>query len=283
MTRDSEGPPDELRAFAIQNFGAGQAWFSLSGGRSNRSWRLVTADGSWVFKLFDSGRSNSLFPNDPTAEITALEALSGTGLAPDFQASFATGCGLCLVYRYVTGTPLTCTDAETIRTLAKLHDVPAPKLRRIEATPAALMQEGRKFLEGLATERAEELLRHLPKPKDIPSGPGVFLHGDPVPANVLAQGEHRRLIDWQCPALGDASADLAIALSPAMHVVYGAGPLTPAEELIALQAYPDTSVIERYLSLTPFYHWRMAAYCAWKVAQGETIYDAAFEAEFNRI
>ncbi|WP_417262487.1 phosphotransferase [Celeribacter sp.] len=255
----------------------------MSGGRSNRSWCLKTEEGSWVFKLFDSGRSNRLFPNDPTAESAALQALVGTGLAPDFQTSFTTGAGICIVYRYVVGAPLRCTDAETIRTLARLHQVRVPKLRRLASTPKALLQQGRKILAGLRGEGVKELDRCAPEPRDIPAGPSVFLHGDPVPANVLAYGEKRMLIDWQCPAIGDATADLAIALSPAMHVVYGAGALTPADELTALQAYPDAFVIRRYLALKPFYHWRMAAYCAWKVEQGEAVYARAFEAELSRI
>lgn len=281
MTINPDGPPDELRAFARQTFGADQTWIVLSGGRSNRSWRLVTGEGSWVFKLFDPDRSNRLFPNDPTAESVALEFLAGTGLAPDFQTSFTTGAGICIVYRYVAGAPLRCMDAETIRTLARLHQVRAPNLRCLENTPKALLQEGRKISLGLASRHVKELKRCAPEPRDIPAGPSVFLHGDPVPANVLAQGKQRLLIDWQCPAIGDATADLAIALSPAMHIVYGAGVFSQAQEVAALQAYPDSTVIERYLALKPFYHWRMAAYCAWKVEQGEAVYDRAFEAELK--
>ena len=39
-----------------------------------------------------------------------------------------------------------------------------------------------------------------------------------------------RLIDWQCPALGDPAEDIACFLSPAMQVIYGAGPLDAARE-----------------------------------------------------
>ncbi|MBW6416208.1 aminoglycoside phosphotransferase family protein [Celeribacter sp. PS-C1] len=283
MTIDPDGPPEELRSFASKTYGADQTWSALSGGRSNRSWRLLSGGESWVFKLFDPERANHLFPNDPTAEIIALKALGGTGLAPDFENSFVADAGVCLIYRYVVGRPTPQTDAGTIRLLANLHGVAAPKLRHLEINPKALLRDGQKFLERIATDRAKRLSKCAPGLKDVPSGPNVFLHGDPVPANVLADGDTRCMIDWQCPATGDATADLAIALSPAMHVVYGAGALTSSQEREALLAYPDADVIERYLALKPFYHWRMAAYCAWKAAHGEAVYENAFEAELSRI
>lgn len=282
MTVDPEGLPDELSAYAAQHCGKKRIWTSLRGGRSNRSWRLQSDTCDWVFKLFDMTRSNAVFPNDPQAEMRALTALTGTGLAPEYVASIGTRTGVCLVYHYLAGNPIDHADAEAMDMLGKLHSLPPVSgLRHVETTPAKLLREGRNILSGLETEPASRLLRHMPEQTDIRPGPARFVHGDPVPANILSRGTQRFLIDWQCPGVGDASADLAIALSPAMHVVYGAALLTPEAEDDALSAYPDKATIARYKALRPYYLWRMAAYCAWKAAQGEAIYAQAFEVEFD--
>ncbi|PZX10752.1 thiamine kinase-like enzyme [Celeribacter halophilus] len=284
MKQNPDGVPDALQAFATQTYGTPQEWRPLSGGRSNRSWHLRVGADDRVFKLFDPTRGNSLFPNEAPAEVSTLKTLHGTGLAPEFETSFETRCGMCLVYRYVEGERTATTDAATMRALARLHILkPTMTVRRVCITPEELLQEGMVFLSGLATYEAGWLLRHMPEPEDIATGPDVFLHGDPVPANVIAAGSERVLIDWQCPAYGDATADLAIALSPAMHVVYGMEPLTREAEVKALQGYSDTETIARYQALKPYYHWRMAAYCAWKAAQGEAVYAQAFEAELNAL
>ena len=35
-----------------------------------------------------------------------------------------------------------------------------------------------------------------------------------------------RLIDWQCPAIGDPIVDIMMFLSPGMHEIYGSGKLS---------------------------------------------------------
>jgi hypothetical protein len=235
-----------------------------------------------VIKLFDPNRSNRLFPNDPKAERHALMALAGQEIAPEFVAHFEVREGACLIYDYVEGVLVDKTDPDTIRALGHLHGVsPSSELRKIDTQPVALLEQGRFFLQGLETSLARHLSSAEPVPFPVVSGQDVFLHGDPVPANVLIHDGRHRFIDWQCPACGDATADLAIALSPAMHHVYGKGGFSTADQQAALAAYPDAETIARYRQLAPFYQWRMAAYCAWKAAQGEAIYEVAAEAELN--
>ena len=72
-----------------------------------------------------------------------------------------------------------------------------------------------------------------------------------------------------------------IALSPAMHHVYGQNQLTLADEMSALAQYPDPEIVDRYLSLRPFFRWRMAAYCVWKASIGEAGYADAAGAELS--
>ncbi|TNE64103.1 MAG: aminoglycoside phosphotransferase family protein [Rhodobacteraceae bacterium] len=282
MSCAADLPPKGLRDLVAQRVTAPVCWVRLPGGRTNRSWRVRGATCDWVVKLFDASRSNRLFPNDPQAERQALIALAGQGLGPDFVAEFELQGEVGLIYDYVEGALSGKTDHRTIRALGRLHHLTPPlELRQIDVCPVVLLEQGRSFLRGLDTPLVRHLIATEPAPSPVPGGREVFLHGDPVPANVLIHDGRLRFIDWQCPARGDATADLAIALSPAMHHVYGRGIFAKAEQETALAAYPEADTIARYRQLAPFYRWRMAAYCAWKAARGEAIYEVAAEAELN--
>ena len=63
-------------------------WQALSGGRTNRVWRIQADDGDvpgsdvLVCKLFDRATDNPLYPNLPGAEYEALKALSERQISP---------------------------------------------------------------------------------------------------------------------------------------------------------------------------------------------------------
>lgn len=275
-------PPKEILAQAGQMMTGPMVWSRLSGGRTNAVWRAVSPSSDWVFKLFDVSRANPLFPNDPKAEIAALYALKGHDLAPECVAQFETSQGPCLIYTYLPGASAVKTDGSVLSALGHLHCLPAPlRIRQVDVSPSTLLAEGSRFLEGHTTLLAKQLRRNRPAPRDMPSVSPVFLHGDPTPANALSQDGMVRFVDWQCPAFGDPTADLDIALSPAMHHVYGQNQLTLADEMSALAQYPDPEIVDRYLSLRPFFRWRMAAYCVWKASIGEAVYADAAEAELS--
>jgi len=87
---------------------------------------------------------------------------------------------------------------------------------------------------------------------------------------VVWQAAGPRLIDWQCPAVGDPCEDLGLSLWPAMRMAHGAAPLTRAEEARALRAYGTPEVRARLRMLRPWFYWRMAAYCLWRMARGDS-------------
>ena len=87
------------------------------------------------------------------------------------------------------------------------------------------------------------------------------------------------LIDWQCPATGDATEDLATFLSPAMQWLYRGRVLSPPETEAFLAAYPDPTVTARDLRLQPLYRWRRAAHCLWKADRGAPDYRHALALE----
>ncbi|MCR9085285.1 MAG: phosphotransferase [Rhodobacteraceae bacterium] len=241
----------------------GARWQTLPGGRVNRVWRVETATGTVAVKAYGPVTERGLFPNDPRAEWAALTAGWRAGRAPQPLHLAATPAGPVLVYRYLLALhPIR--PAQAGRALAALHRSAtwaglartAPerwrlprgaqvRLRRWGLTEGAL---------GAIRNALRDAARHRPAPAPV--------HGDPVPANMLATADGPVLIDWQCPALGDAATDLAIYLSPGMQRRYGAGPLSAGAQSRFRRAYGRSAVLSRYDRVAPALHARIAMHCA---------------------
>ncbi len=225
-----------------------------------------------------------MFPNDINAEVSALRALAGTGLAPCLERVISTAEGHCLVYGHVDGTPLTAKLSTVAGTLRRLHRIAPPDgLRRLPRQPEAILLLGDRIASDLSAPHRARLHATRPPLPRADMGLPVFVHGDAVPANILYDGESICLIDWQCPAIGDATEDLATFLSPAMQSVYAGAPLEPQAETEFLEAYGDAAATARYRELAPLFHWRMAAHCLWKAARGDPDYAEAAELELSRL
>lgn len=239
-------------------------WRSLQGGRTNDLWRVSADKGDLVVKRYHLAAASPLFPNDPLSEAAALRHLRGHGLAPECVALVETRHGTCLIYNHVNGTPGAVAPGVLGRGLSRLHRIAPPtELRRVASGSAAILAQGDRMLSDCATTADLWTLR----PQcDVPAADPVFLHGDPVPGNVIATPGGPVLIDWQCPAIGDPVEDLGLALSPAMNHLYGAGPMDAAAQDALLDGYGDPATVRRYRALAPALHWRMAVYCLWRVA-----------------
>jgi len=260
------------------------AWTALAGGRTNAIWRIDAAPHPLVCKLFRENGGTPLFPNQPKAEIAALRALDGSGIAPRFVAVAETALGICLIYRHVAGRPWRRDGALAGRLLARLHSRTPPKgLRRILSGSDALRRQGQRILDGCASPQAERLRSLCPEARPCPEGQATFLHGDAVPANIICSRKSAVLIDWQCPGRGDPCEDLFTFLSPAMQRLYGPGPLPADEERAFLAAYANPAVAERLACLRPLLHWRMAAHCLWKAERGDADYREGMELEIEAL
>ncbi|SMH42577.1 phosphotransferase family protein [Maritimibacter sp. HL-12] len=287
MTRNE--PPAALVAYWSERLGGpfdNAEWRPLAGGRTNRLWRVTGAQRDLVVKLFRPEAQTPLFCNDPQAEVRALEALQGIGIAPEFLANGVTEVGPSLVYAHVAGT---CWQpgnevADVARALARLHATPVPTdFGRAPAQAAHLRQQAREML-AQAGAAARAIAALEPDPRGDTALPGKrFLHGDPTAGNTLVSGRAIAFIDWQCPVCGDPVLDLAVFLSPAMQVISGNPPLSRAEEDTFLDAYGDVAIARRYRALAPLLHWRMAAYCLWRAARGESGYAEAAAREVARL
>ncbi|MCK8484487.1 phosphotransferase [Aliiroseovarius sp. S2029] len=254
------------------------SWSLLTGGRTNLIWRVDMPDRPpLVCKLFLPNTATPLFANDGTREALALRALSGAEIAPDLVAFQDSTIGETVIYQHIEGRGWSGDVTEVARMMARLHaHTPPDGLPELTVTPAALCADGL----GMAPSG---LTAPPPVPDELPNARRAFLHGDIVPGNILDTANGLRLIDWQCPALGDPSADIAIFLSPAMQLLYGHRPLNGDEIAQFLSAYRresnDAQTIARYRALSPLYHWRMAAYCLWKAGRGDQDYARAADLE----
>lgn len=270
-------PPALCDAIAAAGLPVSGPWVWQSGGQTNLVWHLI--DHALIVKLYRA-TDNPVFANDPQAEALCLARLAKQDLAPRLVARGMCGAGTWLVYRHVPGQRWRADPAPVARLLRRLHALDMPDLRPAPDTAPALHALTRTILSRLPDDAAQRL-RALepPPPPDHPPARRAFLHGDPVPGNILIQDARAVLIDWQCPAIGDPAHDLALFLSPGMQHVYRGTSLTAAERAATLTAYDCAITSERLRALQPAFHWLMAAYCSWKAVQGAPAYAEAARME----
>jgi hypothetical protein len=279
--------PAETRRGLAEHFAAlglipaSAAWTPLSGGRTNRLWHVAAPFRDLTVKLFSRGDDNPLFGNDPLAEERLLTHLSDTGLAPRLVHAGKTPLGHCLVYSHVPGAIWSGDPRPVAATLRRLHAVqPPPGLHPAPDGSAALAQQTLRILALCPAPQAQHLRGLRPGQRAVPaSGTLCLLHGDCVPGNLILGPDGLTLIDWQCPAVGDPTEDIATFLSPAMQSVYRDATLSPDEIHAFLTGLDAPHLVARYRALAPWYHWRMAAYCLWKSLRGDADYATALALE----
>lgn len=259
---------------------------ALSGGRTNRVWRLGGSRGDVVLKLYAPSGDNPLFPNDPTAEALCLSDAGLRPVAPRLRARGADPqAGDWLLYDWIDGPHWAGQIEAAARALRQVHRLTPPQgLRRVVTDSAAIVAQAETLLARCRTPAARRIaaIRPDPVPK-VATVPAVLLHGDPVASNIVLSPRGPVFIDWQCPGLGDPVHDIAVMLSPAMRLLYqgNAGTVGDADRFHA--AYGDPAVRDRHAALAPLMHWRMAAYCLWRAEAGAPGYSAAAEAELSAL
>ena len=271
-------PSPELRQL-IGDFApwvAEAQWSVLFGGRTNAAWQVSGTDQALVLKLYRASSANPLFPNDAAAEAMMLEHLSGLGIAPELVASFDSSEGHCTLYHAIPGEPWRDGVVDVAAMMQKLHGQEIPSgLRSLPNGSAEILAHGDAIL--ARCKEHSDLVDLRPTLDVAPNLQPVLLHCDMVPGNLITNSDGLHLIDWQCPGVGDPCEDIAIFLSPAMQGLYRGEALSLKDRDLFLRHYQK--VADRYLELAPAYHYRMAAYCAWKVENGTPDYEAGFSAE----
>ncbi|MBV1866511.1 MAG: phosphotransferase [Marinosulfonomonas sp.] len=257
--------------------GAAGPWQPLSGGRTNHIWRICDGPNAIVCKLYDSIGGTDLFPNSPQDEALALQALTESHIAPEFIGALSVSAGTCLLYRFVTGEPASASLASVAAVLKELHAISPPaELRKTGIGSDAILGQGDDILVKCYGARKDLLMALRPRSVATNNVRSVFLHGDPVPQNIILAPHGAVLVDWQCPAQGDPCEDLATFLSPAMQTLYGHGPLSTKQRQQFVAAYDAPEVTDRLDQLQSHFNWRMAAHCLWKVENCEPDYEQGF-------
>ncbi len=244
-------------------------WQPMQGGRTNRLWRV----GDDVVKVFMANAASSLFPNDAGQEAAALRHFAPLGLAPELRAATDDW----IVYRFVPGQTWHHAIGDVANVLGQLHQSPAPypPFRRLPTGAEALRDQTARLMAAAGLNLPLPPAPKTTEPQVCP------LHGDAVAGNIIVGKAGLCLIDWQCPALGDPTEDLATFLSPAMQTLYRGAPLTKSEIHTFLMAYPDQTISVRYLALRPLYRLRMAAHCLWRAQRGDHCFAQAAQAELD--
>ena len=258
-------------------------WSKFSGGRSNSVWKVKSDDGLVCVKLYQENWNNPLYSNNSLDELVCLTALHDKRICPQPIAHVKTAYGDCLIYDHVTGKTTTDEVEKVAATFAMLHQHdPIASLPRVASTADALIQHTYSILSSCSDDLRNELIKLRPKHKEEMDVTWQMLHRDPTPNNILVSASQCYLIDWQSPGLGHPVEDLCHFLSPAMRILYGAAPISTAQRQAFIAAYCDHHSdfdIHTLDAMQAFYHWRLAAYCAWKISQGNQDYSKGLDHE----
>jgi thiamine kinase len=254
-------------------------WHTQTGGRTNKVWRLVGEE-DLICKLYVETKTNPLFNNTPEAEYSCLLWLEGSNIAPKPYKYLKTPFGEVLLYNYIKGQSWSHNVDTVSELLKRIHKHKYPKdLRILSNLPSDIKQTGLKIINKLNSYHKHKLNMICPDAPISDIEP-VLLHTDVVPGNLILGDEGLRLIDWQCPAIGDPIVDIVMFLSPGMHEIYGSGKLSMKDHEVFLMSL-SSDLCERYNIIGPLYHWRLAAYCFWKAEQGYIEYENAALAEID--
>jgi thiamine kinase len=254
-------------------------WHVQTGGQTNKVWRLE-GENDLICKLYLENGNNPLFNNTPEEEYRCLLWLDGSDIAPKPYKFLKTPFGEVLLYNFIKGERWSHDIEAVSELLSRIRAHKCPKgLRTLSSLPSVIKQTGFEIINRLNAYHKNELMSICPDALVSDIEP-ILLHTDVVPGNLIIGKEGLRLIDWQCPAIGDPIVDITMFLSPGMHEIYGSGEFSEKEhEIFLMNLTPKLR--NRYNILGPLYHWRLAAYCFWKAEQGFIEYEKAALAEID--
>ena len=250
----------ELRQFLsnVGLVGTHTQFHKFSGGLHNSVWRMDTGDRRLVAKEFAASSIGTLFPNLPEHEAEALRRLDGLDVAPTL-VGFWPEVKL-LVYDYIEGEMWDGDVVGAAHLLLRKEVADPTGFRSVSLTCANILAEGDAFF--VRCKNRPKGFRPRPVAMSIPKKLSL-IHTD-VGVNLVGSGVGLRLIDWQCPAVGDICEDINSFLSPAFQIL-GERPQLSAEQI---KSFWDTlgrpDLARRYSNLRAAFAWRFAGYCAWR-------------------
>ncbi len=216
----------------------------LDGGFTNSNYRVGLGGTSYVVRV--CGTNTDALGIDRHNECEATRIAAGLGIAPDVVAFLPDDD--VLITRFITGAPLDDGElgdepflSQIARMLRTLHGGPPFRATFdafsivVEHRDAILQRGGsvpRQYAD--AARAADQIAAVLSGPDHVP----VPCHNDLLSGNVLRDGEHLSLVDWEYAGMNDRFFDLAN-----LSVNNG---LTPDEEARLLSVYFDEPPTERH-------------------------------------
>lgn len=281
----------------------------LTGGFWNQVYRLRSKESTpidWVVKQFVKAPPNPMFPILPTAEYAALRFLQDHECAPKPIALIADSpVGSLLVYEYVNGNSWNGDLQAAAILLARVQSIPIDAFamrafRKLPTQAPELLHHADEMLQrhqSALNDSMRDLRPQVSMRVALLNDRNVLVHTDCGPGNMVSSPDGLRLIDWQCPGIGDRLQDVVTFLSPAMQVLYGYPVLSDVQEQHFLEFYfaalasHSTDTLEtrdRLQTTRSSHHYRFAAYCAMRAQDTATsdqrtsrLYSAALQAEVN--
>ncbi|HYT94117.1 MAG TPA: ethanolamine utilization protein EutH [Gemmataceae bacterium] len=187
----------------------------LTGGLTNRNYRLDIGDESYVMRI--AGTGTELLGIDREREVACAHAAAGAGVGPEVIAHLPEHHAT--VVRFVKGHALT---VEELRRPEILHRV-AQTLRRCHEYPAPPDLGTFSPFEAVRAYHALALQRHVSLPAELAKAldlltriekevrtdePPCLCHNDLLLANFIDNGSTLYVIDWEYGGLGDRFFDL---------------------------------------------------------------------------
>ena len=172
-----------------------------------------------IVKIYDTSTqaTNPLYPNLPAIEVRSLDYLSRLDIAPRLLDSWekqtvnGDETSATLVYEYLAGNVWQTDTAAVAQLLSRLHDpmvTPPPHwLRPLPLSAHEVCLHGEAILLRVNASEVDCLKQLRPR---SPSREEVtkksVIHGDCWGGNFIQGEMGLRLIDWQCPGVGDAAS-----------------------------------------------------------------------------
>jgi len=233
-------PPADL-ATAIEavpgwSVGAVSAFSELTGGITNRNFKVEIGEEAFVVRLVDS--DTALLGIDRAAEEEAGRAAAAAGVGPEVVAA-APGA---LVTRFVDGTPIPHEDlgreeilASVMRSVRLFHACPPigsafPVFRIVERYRDLATSRGVPI--PTAYEDAHALADRIGAAFARAPMPLITCHNDFLNANFLREGDHTWIVDYEYAGMGDPFFDLGN-----LSINNGLGP--DAQELLLRLYFGD--------------------------------------------
>ncbi len=245
----------------------------LKGGYLNTVWRVDTPERRLVAKEFVKPMTGTLFPNLPEDEAEALRRLAGLKVAPDLVGFWPEES--LLAYEFAEG-DMWDGDIKAVAQLLLRKEAADPKgFRRVPLNAQDIFAEG----DALFARCKSSPDAICPRHKDFPSPEKLSLIHTDIGVNLVGAGKSLRLIDWQCPAIGDICEDIFSFLSPAFQILAERDPLTDVQVSDFWLALMRPDLEARYALLGQAYAWRFAGYCSWR---SEMLKDILICARYRR-